>query len=91
MKTDTGMDVVCCCCIQLKSKSDGKYSTNFSQEIISKYCVDNQMTRLANVEITSSSYLKQFFVQLAEETHLTKLQMISAISTFEFFPPKNDY
>ena len=42
------MDIVCCSCIQLRSKTDGKYSSNFSTDILSKYCVDNPKTRLVD-------------------------------------------
>ena len=45
LHSDTGMDVVCCCCFQMKSRKSCVSSATLPTETLLKYAVDNEYTR----------------------------------------------
>ena len=41
---DTGMDVICCCCIEFKSKNSCASINKVSKDLVLKYCVQSSIT-----------------------------------------------
>ena len=59
---DTGMEVKCCSCLELKSKSSSVSLRTLSKEMISKYCYQDELVRSRDgkfyVCLTCQTYIK---------------------------------
>ena len=45
INNDTGMDVICCSCLEMKSRRSCVSVSNLSEELVTKYCYQKERTR----------------------------------------------